>query len=236
MSDDNDNDNDQSSIIVESASSETKDEYQRLLGLAIEKLKILPNDASNIERAKINLDMAEAKIGMGETAAAWEMARDSLDIFVADESWQNAVEACEVLYQTNEPSNDIALAHGIWLAITYPIDPQTTVTLLNYFVDETPKHSDGAAVAAATAHYIAGIRASDEDYEGLSFLTRNLIARVAERHSNIHSQEALDAWMTRLEINDPKVFLPRMGRVLDIIVMDKWWIDRETLRANLPVN
>ncbi len=226
----------QGPIVVDSATSETKDEFQRQLGLAIEKLKILPTDASNIERAKINLDMAEAKIGLGETANAWEIARNSFDIFIAEESWQNAVEACEVLYQTNEPSNDIALAHGIWLAITYPIDPQTSVTLLNYFVDETPEHSDGAAVAATTAHYIAGIRASDEDYEGLSFLTRNMIARVAERHSDIKSQEGLDAWMNRLEINDPKVFLPRMGRVLDIIVMDKWWINRDTLRASLPVN
>ncbi len=224
------------SVIVQAATPETKDEYLRQLNLSIEKLKALPPDATDIERATINLDLAEAKTGLGETAQAWELARDAFDIFIAEQAWQQAVEACEVMYQTNEPANDIALAHGAWLAITYPIEPQTTITILNYIIDETPKHSDGAAVAAATAHYIVSLRASDEEFEDLDFLSRNMIVRVAERHSQVKTQDELNAWMARLELNDPKAFLPRMSRILDIIVMDKWWIDRDKLREALPVN
>ncbi len=224
------------SIIVDATSQETRDEYVRQLNLSIEKLKALPADASPRDRAVLNLDMAEARIGLGETAQAWELARDAFDVFVANQAWQEAVEACEVMYNTNEPANDIALAHGIWLAITYPVSAQTSVTMLNYLIDETPANSDGAAVAAATAHYVVSLRASDEEFESLDFLTRNMITRVAERHGEVKTQEALDAWMARLELNDPKTFLPRMGRVLDIIVMDKWWIDRDKLRDELPVN
>lgn len=167
--------------------------------------------------------------------SAWELAKEAFDLFVAEKLWQDAVEACEVLYQTGEPAAAVALAHGAWLGITYPIEPKTTLTMLNYIVDETPSNSDGAAVAAATAHYIVSVRASDEEFADLSFLSRNLVAKVAERHSEVTTQDALDIWMQKLELKDPAAFLPRMGRVLDIIIIDQWWIDREELRQELPV-
>jgi len=31
------------------------------------------------------------------------------------------------------------------------------------------------------------------------------------------------------------LFLPRLGMVIDVIVQDNWWIDRDALRARLPV-
>lgn len=223
-------------ISFDATSDESRSEYDRQLHLALQRLEILPETATDLDRAKIKLDIAEARTGLGETAQAWDIARQAFDSYIEAEQWQEAIEATEVLYQTNEPANIVALAHGVWLSITYPVKPQTTVTMLNYVVDETPDNSDGAAVAAATAHYIAGVRTPDDDFENLSFMTRNLIGKVAERHSNVTSQDELDKWMTKLEINDPKSFLPRMGRVLDIIVIDQWWIDRDALRRKLPVN
>lgn len=222
-------------ISFDASSLETRKEYEAFLQQTLEKLRQLPAEADE-ERNRLSLDMAEAYNGLGDTGKAWELARIALDAFIATENWQDAVEACEVLYQTDEPASAVALSHGVWLSITYPVRPQTTVTMLNYLVDETPPKSDGAAVAAVTAHYIAGVRAEDHEYESLSFITKNILVKVAERHSDIKSQDQLDAWMMRMELNDPKDFLPRIGKVLEIVVMDQWWFDREELRSRLPVN
>ena len=223
-------------LTFDTITEDSRSEYERQLQLAIQHMEALPDSATPIDKARINLDMAEAKIGLGLTAEAWELARQAFDTFVAEEAWQDAVEACEVMYTTQEPANIIALAHGIWLAITYPISAQTTITMLNYVVEESPDNSDGAAVAARTAHYIADLRASDEEHEELSFIAKNLLFGVAQRHGKVNSQQALDLWMERLNLSDPADFLPKMGRILDIIVVDQWWIDREDLRSRLPVN
>jgi hypothetical protein len=68
------------------------------------------------------------------------------------------------------------------------------------------------------------------------FLTKNLITQVAERHSNVKDQGQLNFWMDKLELNDPSQFLPKMAQVIDAIVEGDWWIDRDALRENLPVN
>ena len=226
--------NNDSAIKIEAPDHDDRVEYEKTLREAVSRLESLPASATAVDKARIDLDIAEAKTGLGETAEAWELSRAAFDIFMENEMWQDAIESCEVMYNTGAPANIVALCHGIWLSVTYPVKPQTTITMINYMIDETPDNSDGAAVAAAVAHYIAGIRASDEEYESLSFITRNMLVRVAERHSQVKSQQELDMWMMKLELNDPQVFLPRLGRVLDIIVIDQWWIDRDALRAKLP--
>ena len=109
--------------------------------------------------------------------------------------------------------------------------------MLDHVIEETPNDSDGAAVAAATAHYLAELRAADDQQrESLGFLTGNLLAGVAYRHSNIKEREQIDFWVERLELNEPEKFLPRLGMMLDIIVNDRWWYDRDELRDSLPDN
>jgi hypothetical protein len=68
------------------------------------------------------------------------------------------------------------------------------------------------------------------------FLTKNLITTVAERHSNISDQGQLNFWMDKLALNDPAQFLPKLSQVIDAIVAEDWWFDRDELRAKLPVN
>ena len=189
------------------------------------------------ERGPVLLSRANALLGLKRLEEAWKDARAAFNIFVTAERWSDAVECCDVLYQTEQPASITALAHGIWVAVTYPIDPEQTIVIMSYLVDETPANSDGAAVAAATAHYIVGIRCdSEEKHNSLAFLTSNMIARVAQRHGNVKSQEALDFWMHKLELKDPQKFLPRLGLVLNAIVGDEsaWWFNREELRSRLP--
>ena len=199
-------------------------------------LQELPATATDLDRANIQLDIAEALLTLDRKEEAWKEARALFDVFLKHEDWQRAVETCNVLYQTEQPASISALGQGVWLSVTYPIDPETSVAMLNHIVDETPTDSDGAAVAAMAAYYIADIRSNEDKHESTTFLARNILAQVAKRHSNVSSQDELNAWIERLELNDPQVFLPRLSLIVNAIVGETWWFDRDELRARLPVN
>ena len=186
--------------------------------------------------AKTQLDIAEAYLALELKPEAWQTARESFDIFLAQEAWQEAVESCNVMYQSEQPASLSALAQGIWLAVSYPIEAATSVVMLHHVVDDTPKDADGAAVAAATAHYIVNLRTSGEQQESLSFLTTHILGEVAKRHSNVSNQDQFDMWLARLELDKPEQLLPRMAKIIDVMAGDNWWFDRDELRSRLPVN
>lgn len=223
-------------LLIESSSpDQSKEDIQHYLEKKQAAYKALEASASPLERARLQLDVAEALIGLGRADESWDKARSALDTFVAHEKWEEAVQCCDVLYQSGQPASLVALAHGVWLAVTYPVDPQLTVNMLGYIVDETPATADGAAVAAITAHYVADGRAAGEQHASLTFLTKQMLANVAKGHSGAEDQDALNAWMERLELLDPGVFLPRLSLVLGAIVpVDGWWFDRDALREKLP--
>jgi hypothetical protein len=91
-----------------------------------------------------------------------------------------------------------------------------------------------AAVAAATAVYVVDLRAKGEQYDELSVHTRQLMTTVARRHSGIENQIDLDNWVERLELNDVGRILTRLRNVVDVLVQDNWWIDRDAIQSELP--
>jgi len=200
------------------------------------ELTMFSRDANPADVAKVKLDIANALLGLEKKEEAWNEARAAFDVFVAEEDWASAIESCDIMYQTEQPASILALAHGVWLSVTYPVSPEYTINMMNCIVDETPADSDGAAVAAATAHYIVGVRADDDKHDSLAFLTTNMIAKVAQRHSNVNSQDKLEFWLEKMELQDPAKFLPRMGTVVDAIANGGWWFDRDEMRSKLPMN
>ena len=108
--------------------------------------------------------------------------------------------------------------------------------LLTHIVEETPDDADGAAVAATTALFLADLRAEGTQRENLMFFANQILGQVARRHGGVDSQEAFDYWMEKLELNQPEKFLVRLRNVVDVLVQDDWWFDREALRERLPVN
>jgi len=200
------------------------------------ELTLFSRDANPADVAKVKLDIANALLGLEKNEQAWNEARAAFDAFVDAQDWTSAIEACDIMYQTEQPASILALAHGVWLSVTYPVAPEYTINMMNCIVDETPNDSDGAAVAAATAHYIVGVRADEDKHDSLAFLTTNIIAKVAQRHSNVNSQEKLEFWLEKMELTDPAKFLPRMGTVVDAIANGRWWFDRDELRSKLPMN
>jgi hypothetical protein len=196
----------------------------------------LPPGFHPTQKAELLLELGPNLVDLKESEDAFSIGREAFDIFVDAEDWENAVVACDIMYQADDTHSLAALGQGVWLAVTFPINPELTVSMLNHIVDETPPESDGAAVAATVAHYIADIRAQGKDKENLMLFTNNLLASVARRHGNVESQEQFDYWFNKLELNDPALFLPRLRNVIDVMVQEQWWIDRDSIHAKLPDN
>ncbi|MFC1589597.1 hypothetical protein ACFL3P_04920 [Pseudomonadota bacterium] len=222
--------------ILQSTDADESIEYlQKFLKEKEQALADLPEDVSELDKANLQLDIAEALVGVGRSEECWEAAREAFTVFLNNEKWEEAVKCCDVLYQSGQPASLIALAQGVWLAVTYPIDPQLSVNMLGYVVDETPAKADGAAVAAIVAHYIADVRTEGKVHESMTFLTNQLLANVAREHSDIKDQDGMNMWLEKLQLLDPAIFLPRLSLVLGAIVpQDQWWFDRDELRKKIP--
>ncbi len=221
------------------APDESKTFLKQELAKKQKQLMQLTLDSDPLERANLQYDISElmldiAKPGMPE--AAWGMSKESFKIYMQNKQWEDAVRCCDLLYRTELPGSIVALGNGLWLSVTYPIDPELSILMLNNLIEDTPAKADGAAVAAVVAHHIADLRLKGEKRDSIMFLTMNMIAKVAERHSQVKNQEQMNFWMSKLELNDPDIYLPRLAQVIDAIVADTWWYDRDELRAQLPVN
>lgn len=194
----------------------------------------LPEGTSALDRATLTLGIGRALAGLDKGAEAWPMAREAFDVFIAEKQWELAVDACDALFLSNQDGSLSALGQGVWLGVTFPIDPELTIAMLDHIVDETPDDSDGAAVAAATAVYIADLRAHGEDADNLTFFSRQMLGKVARRHSEVDSQDQFDAWVMRMELDDPSKFLVRLRNVVDVLVQTDWWFDRDRISSELP--
>lgn len=201
-----------------------------------DRLRELPESASDEQRAAITLPMARTLAALERGEQAWQIAHEAFGVFLAARRWEQAVEACDVLFLTNQDGSLSALGQGIWLAVTFPIDPELTVAMLHHVVEDTPDDSDGAAVAAAAAAYIVDLRTEGKQRDDLQFFTMQMLGAVARRHGEVESQQQFDYWMERLELHAPEKLLVRLRNVVDVLVQDDWWFDRDALQKDLPVN
>lgn len=209
---------------LESKESRMADLEQRLKGLS-----------SSDERAELLLDYGTLLLDFQRKEDAWIAAKEAFDHFAANENWELAVTATDILVTADQKDSLIALAHGIWLGITYPINPEATVAILQHMVEESPVGSDTAAVAAITAHFIADRRAHEgKTGENVRFFTSQRLAEVASQHRNIKSQEEFEIWMMGNEFDNPDSFLPKLSAAVDALAGENWWIDRDALRQRLP--
>ncbi|VAW71184.1 hypothetical protein MNBD_GAMMA12-3618 [hydrothermal vent metagenome] len=196
----------------------------------------LSADASILDKAKIELEMARVKIGLNENEEAATSARQLIDTFIQNSEWELAAEACDTIFLAGKDNALVALGQGIWLAVSYPINPELTLKMLQHVVDDTPDDADGAAVAAAVGVYIVDLRTEGEQHKNLIFFANQLLGAVARRHSDIDSPDKFNFWLEKLQLTDPDKILVRLRNVIDVLVQDDWWFDRDELRQQLPVN
>ncbi len=215
------------------AEQELEDLLIKLSGLSVSDSSHT-HDGSSSERDQLALRIAALHLDLGNNSEAWEFARPLIIRFVSREQFEEAALACQYVYLSDQEDALPAIGQAAWLSVTYPVDPSITATVLSHIIDETPDDSDGAAVAAATAHYVVDIRANDESHESLRLFTGGNLARVAKRHSNVNSQIEFELWVERLELDVPEKFLIRLRNVIDVLVQTDWWFDREALQQAIP--
>ena len=209
---------------------------ERLVADLRGQLEALSAGAAPLRRADLQLQLGRALVRLEKGPEAWAAAREALERYLAEQAWEGAAQACDILFLADQPQSLAALGQGIWLAVTYPVDPELSVALLQHVVDETPPDADGAAVAAVTAYYIVDLRARDPQREHLLLYTNQVLAAVARRHSGVDGQQEFNKWMEDMELGDPAQFLPRLRNVVDVLVQDDWWFDRAALQATLPAD
>jgi hypothetical protein len=209
---------------------------ERLVADLRGQLEALSPGAEALRRADLELQLGRALVRLEKGPEAWEAARKAFDLYLAEQAWEGAAQACDILFLAEQPQSLAALGQGIWLAVTYPVDPELSVALLQHVVEETPPDADGAAVAAVTAYYLVDLRARDPQREHLLLYANQVLATVARRHSGVDGQQAFDRWIGDMELNDPALFLPRLRNVVDVLVQDEWWFDRDALQAALPAD
>lgn len=209
---------------------------QQDLDMHMRHYKALPQDCDELEKATLMLDIAECHLGLDQQQQSHDWGHKCFPVFIRHQSWQLAVDACDIIYNSNQQDSLAALGNGIWLAVTFPIDANTSVQMLHHVVDETPDDSDGAAVAAMLAHYLAETRATAKEHKNLTFLTNQIIAQVARRHRGIEDDKTIQTWIKMYELDDIEKLLPKMALILDTIVGQDWWYDRDEIRAKLPIN
>jgi len=200
------------------------------------ELDELSRGAAPLRRADLLLQLGRALVRLEKGEDAWAAAREAFDLYLAEQAWEGAAQCCDVLFLAEQPESLAALGQGIWLAVTYPVDPELSVALLHRVVEETPPDADGAAVAAIAAYYIVDLRAQEPQREHLALYANQVLATVARRHSGVDGQEAFNRWIQDMELADPAKFLPRLRNVVDVLVQDDWWFDREKLQAALPAH
>lgn len=195
------------------------------------QLASISHDASAEERIKILLEIGRIQVERYKGADTWEKASQAFDLAHENQLWELAVEACDVMFLSEGPDALKALGHAIWLGVTFPIDPEITVAMLQHLVEESPEEADTRAVAAAAAHYITTLRCGKED--DLTFFALQMLTSVADKHSHISDQSSFDLWRKTLELDKPEVFLKKLSGALDQLVGENWWLDRDKIRASL---
>jgi hypothetical protein len=209
-------------------------QLEQELAKAQQEIIELPAGYMPTQKAEIQNRIGEILIDLNRKEEAFDIAREAFDAFVAAQQWEPAVQACNIMFLADQPYSLAALGQGVWLAVTFPINAELSVAMLQHIIDETPADSDGAAVAAVTASYIVDLRSEGKQRDNLMLFTNHMLGTVARRHGDVTKQEQFDYWMEKLELNDPAKFLPRLRNVVDVLVQEDWWIDRDAIWASLP--
>lgn len=200
-----------------------------------ERMRELGLKPADSESMRLRLDEAALLLELEQDRDAHGIGLQVLELALQSRDWEQAAAACDLVVRCGHDDALEILGQGVWLAVTFPVEPELSVALLQHIIDETPDDADGAAVAAATAAYIVDLRTEGRKRDDLGFFATQLLGDVARRHGQVNDQQQFDDWVNRLELDEPDKFLVRLRNVVDVLVQDNWLFDRDQLRAELPV-
>ena len=76
------------------------------------RLERLPEDTPPAESARLQLEAARALQILERGDEAWPVTYTAFGILVAERQWEAAADACNVLYETDQPDSLIALVRS----------------------------------------------------------------------------------------------------------------------------
>ena len=190
----------------------------------------------SLDKVTVSLEIAGLLLDLDRKSESWQYSRPVIEFLIEHQAYEDAALACQYVYLADQDDAIVAIGQGAWLAVTFPIDPNLTANILDHIIDETPDNADGAAVAAATAHFVVDVRCNENQQQELKLFTGAMLARVAKRHSDVSSQADFESWVEKLELDQPDKFLVRLRNVVDVLVQDDWWFSRGELRREFTQN
>jgi hypothetical protein len=75
--------------------------------------------------ADVRLQLARTLVSLDRGEEAWPLGRAAFDQFIALHDFELAADACDVLFQSEQPSAIAALGQGIWLGSPVPSIPSS---------------------------------------------------------------------------------------------------------------
>ena len=77
---------------------------------AYQRLNALPAESGDIERAELQLKIGAILVDLERGEEAFDIARQAFDTFAQHQSWDGAVQACDVMFQADQDDSLAALA------------------------------------------------------------------------------------------------------------------------------
>ena len=143
--------------------------------------------------------------------------------------------ACDILFLSDQPQSLAALGQGIWLAVTYPSIPSSRSRCC---IAWSTRRRPTPTARRWLRHRVlpGGPARARAQREHLQIYANQVLATVARRHSGVEGQQDFNQWIEDMELADPALFLPRLRNVVDVLVQDDWWFDRDVLRSRCRWN
>ena len=121
------------------------------------------------------------------------------------------------------------LAQAIWLSLKIQVPLSANIQLIAALFSAIPQGEPLESLLATTANFLCQRRGeSHPQLPQLQEFSFKMLSSAASAQG-ITTPEDFEAWMTRSQLNDPAVFLPRLNQRLEDLVGDGWLFEREGL-------
>ncbi|HIJ84290.1 MAG TPA: hypothetical protein HPQ00_08810, partial [Magnetococcales bacterium] len=126
-----------------------------------------------------------------------------------------------------------ALAQRIWVGLKTETPASEVVLALFHLLNTLGPRHDVAGPIAALAHFMAKHRTPDHPDRDLAMgQAQQMFHRVCEE-KGVVGEEAFKIWVKHSRLDDPNHYVPIVMHLLDVMVGDVWWFDRDLLQKEL---
>ncbi|MBF0192129.1 MAG: hypothetical protein HQL99_13465 [Magnetococcales bacterium] len=167
-------------------------------------------------------------------AEEWNENRIAIDQLSRQGQWPEVLELLRRL-TTKHKNNEIykALAQRVWVGLKTQAPAIEVVQSLYHLLNTLGPTHELAPAVCALAQLLAIHRTPDHPDQELAIgHTQQMFSMVCGA-LNITGDEEFQNWVKAKQLDEPDLFIPEIIRMLEMMVGDDWWIDREGLQKEL---